>query len=51
MDGPSRCEKWRLCLPVFAGPILYLFFSLKKKVLVFDSRSPTNKNNKHNRQR
>lgn len=32
MDGPSRCERWRLCLPVYAGPILYLFFSQKKGV-------------------
>lgn len=50
MDGPSRCERWRLCLPVYAGPILYLFFS-QKKVLIFDSRSPTIKNINDNRQR
>lgn len=39
------------CVCLFLLDLYCICFSLKNKVLVFDSRSPTNKNNKHNRQR
>lgn len=39
------------CVCLFTLDLYCICFSLKKEVLIFDSRSPTNKNNKHNRQR